>query len=111
MSAKPAETIQTLLEAEEQAKNTIEEARAARDARLKQAAAEADLEITQYREMKDTEYKDAVKKYEGTTGETSERIAAESKQYIKSTINAAKSNKATVADMLVSYVLNVDSTV
>lgn len=104
---KPAETIQTLLEAEQMAKTLVEQARKERDTRLKAAASEADSEIAQYRALKDDEYQAQVKKYVGSTGETSDQIAAVAQKNIKSTIAAAKSNKAAVVDMLVSYVRNV----
>lgn len=109
MGDKPAETIQTLLEAEEAAKTAIEAARKQRDIRLKQAASEADSEIKQYRMQKEEEYQAQVKKYVGSTGETSERIASESKQNIESTVNAAKTNQSAVVDMLVGYVRTIDT--
>ena len=104
---RPAETIQTLLEAEEAAKIAIDKARKDRDARLKQAATEAETEIAEYRAEKEAEYQAEVKKYVGSTGATSERIASESKQSIKATINAAKANKNSVVDLLVSIVRDV----
>lgn len=106
-SEKPAETIQTLLEAEEQAKKAIESARQERDVRLKQAASEAEAEIIDYRAQKDAEYKAQKQKYAGTSEEVSLKIALESKQNIKKTINEAESNKLAVVNMLVRYVKNV----
>lgn len=108
---KPAETIQTLLEAEEAAKTAIEQARKERDTRLKQAASEADSEIAQYRAQKEGEYQTLVQKNVGSTDEVSEKIASESRQNIKSAVNAAKTNKSAVVDMLVSYVRNVDTSI
>ncbi|CDF36134.1 V-type ATP synthase, Subunit G [Chondrus crispus] len=107
MADKPAETIQTLLEAEQMAKTLVEQARKERDVRLKTAASEADAEIAQYRAAKEDEYQAQVKKYVGSTGETSDKIAATAQKNIKSTVAAAKSNKASVVDMLVSYVREV----
>lgn len=89
------------------AKTLVEQARKERDTRLKQAASEADSEIAQYRAQKEEEYQAQVQKYVGSTGETSEQIASTAKQDIKSTIAAAKSNKASVVSMLVSYVRKV----
>lgn len=112
MSAEnPAETIQTLLEAEEQAKIAIDAARKQRDIRLKQAATEADSEIAQYRVAKDAEYKSQLKKFVGSTGAVSEQIAADAKKSIEKTVCAAQANKSTVVAMLVEYVLRVDTSV
>ncbi|PXF40825.1 V-type proton ATPase subunit G [Gracilariopsis chorda] len=108
MSAeKPAETIQTLLEAEEQAKKLIETARIERDSRLKQAASEADAEIAEYRKQKELEYNQKKASFAGSSKESADQIAAESTQKIKRTINEAKGNKAAVVDMLVHYVKTV----
>lgn len=89
------------------AKTLVEKARKERDTRLKTAASEADAEIAQYRASKEEEYQAQVKKYVGSTGETSEQIAASAQKNIRSTTAAAKSNKASVVDMLISYVRNV----
>lgn len=110
-SAKSAETIQTLLEAEQEAKTLVEQARKERDTRLKQAASEADTEIAQYRHSKEEEYQAQIAKVHGSTDEISQRIMAESKQHIKSTTDAAKAHKQEVVDMLVSFVRNVNTSI
>lgn len=108
MSAeKPAETIQTLLEAEEEAKKLIETARKERDTRLKQAASEAEAEIAEYRKEKEVEYNDKKASFAGSSKESADQIAAESTQKIKRTVNEAKAKKAAVVDMLVQYVKTV----
>lgn len=110
MSQKPTETtIQTLLEAEEAAKTAIATAREARDIRLKQAATEADAEIASYRAGKEEEYQAQVKAFVGATGAVSDEIAAGAKKAIGSTIKASAVNKPAVIDMLVSYVVSVDT--
>ncbi|KAI0563764.1 V-type ATP synthase Subunit G [Gracilaria domingensis] len=110
MSAeKPAETIQTLLEAEEEAKKLIETARKERDARLKQAASEADAEINEYRSNKESEYQAQKESYAGSSKESSNQIAAESKVNIKRTINEARASKQAVVDMLVAFVKTVST--
>lgn len=108
-SDKPAETIQTLLEAEEKAKIAIETARKERDARLKQAASEADTEIAQYRAAKEEEYQAQLKKFVGSTGATSEKIAIDAKESITLTKTAAMENQAAVVDMLTQFVRNVET--
>lgn len=110
MSEKPAETIQTLLEAEQEAKTLVEQARKERDARLKQAASEADQEIADYRKSKEAEYQTQLAKVSGTADETSARIKSESDQHIKRTTAAAKSHKKEVVDMLVGFVRDVNTT-
>lgn len=109
MTEKPAETIQTLLEAEQEAKTAVEQARKERDIRLKQAATEADAEIAEYRKSKDADYQLQLAKVAGSTGEASQRIMAESKVHIKSITAAAKTHKKEVVDMLVHYVKNVNT--
>lgn len=110
MSDKPAEIIQTLRDADEQSKATIEAARKDRDARLKQAASEADAEIAAYRAAKDTEYQQKLNSFAGSTGEASERIAADAKKHIDATVEAASGNKDGVVDMLVAFVKDVRAT-
>ena len=105
------ETIQTLLTAEEESKKTVEEARKMRDARLKQAASEAETQIAAYRAEKEQNYQDQIKAVSGSTGATTEQIAADKNQSIKSIKNASKASKPAVVDMLVSFVRNVDTSV
>lgn len=107
MTEKPAEIIQTLREADEQSKATIEAARKERDSRLKQAASEAEIEIAEYRAAKEADYKSQLNKFVGSTGETSEKIAADAKINIDKTVQAAQTNQSAVVDMLVNYVKDV----
>lgn len=111
MSEKPAEIIQTLREADDQSKATIEAARKERDSRLKQAASEADAEIAQYRASREADYQAKLNKFVGSTGETSERIAADAKETIERTVESSKSNQASVVDMLVNFVKDVHTDV
>lgn len=111
MTEKPAEIIQTLREADEESKATIEAARKERDNRLKQAAKEAESEITDYRSTREADYQAQLNKFVGSTGETSEKIAADAKQNIERTANAAKTTKDKVVEMLVSYVKDVRTNV
>lgn len=97
MSDKPAETIQTLLDAEEKAKVVIEKARTERDARLKQAATEADAQIAQYRASKEAEYQSEVRKYDSSSGSASERIKTDAQRDIATATGAAKANKPKVS--------------
>lgn len=107
MTEKPAEIIQTLREADEQSKTTIEAARRERDTRLKQAAIEAEAEITEYRTSRERDYQAQMNSFVGSTGETSEKIASDAKQSIAKTVTAAEGNKLAVVDMLVAYVKDV----
>lgn len=107
MAEKPAEIIQTLREADEQSKATIESARKERDNRLKQAAKEAEAEINEYRAAREADYQARLSKFVGSTGEASEKIAADAKVSIEKTLKSAKSKKSEVVDMLVSYVKEV----
>lgn len=107
MTEKSPEIIQTLRDADEQSKATIEAARKERDSRLKQAASEADAEIAQYRATREADYQAQLNKFVGSTGETSERIAADAKKSIDKTVEASKSNRSSVVEMLVQYVKDV----
>lgn len=107
MSEKPAEIIQTLREADEQSKATIDAARKERDSRLKQAAVEAEAEIAEYRATRDREYHAEMDKSKGSTGDASKKIATDAQKNIERTLASAAGKKAAVVDMLVGYVKDV----
>lgn len=109
MSARPAETIQTLLEAEEAAKGVIDAARADRDARLKAAVDEADAEIGAFKAAKEAEYQAQVKSYSGSSSLSSEQIAADAKKEIEATVAMSAEKKPKVVGMLVKHVVDVDT--
>lgn len=111
MSEKPAEIIQTLREADEQSKATIDAARKARDARLKEAATEAEAEIAKYRADREAKYQAQLSKFVGSTGETSQQIAEDAKSSIAATTSTASVNKPAVVAMLVSHVKNVSTSI
>lgn len=108
MSEKAAETIQTLLEAEESAKTVIDAARVARDARLKAAVDEADAEIGAYRARKDKEYKEKVASYAGLSGESAEEIARNASADVEAVRESAGQRVGEVVDMLVGAVTKVN---
>lgn len=108
MSEKPAETIQTLLEAEESAKTVIDAARVARDARLKAAVDEADAEIAAYRARKDAEYKEKVAKYAGMSGVSADEIARGAQADVEAVRVSAGKKVAEVVEMLVGAVTKVN---
>lgn len=57
MSSQQSQGIQTLLEAEKEAAKIVQEARQYRLQKLKDARTEAELEIEQYKEAKEQEFK------------------------------------------------------
>lgn len=96
MSARPAETIQTLLDAEEAAKGVIDAARRERDARLKQASVEAEAEISAYREKRESEYQAAISSFKGTADKAAEQIARDAKLSIAETRNSCQAKAPAV---------------
>lgn len=96
MSERPAETIQTLLEAEEAAKSVIDSARRDRDARLRQATVEADREINAYRDRREAEYQAQLDALKGDAGNVSDQIARDAENAVKETLEASKKNKQKV---------------
>lgn len=101
MSDKRAQTVKTLLDAEEQAKAMIEAARSERDMRLKQAATEADAQIAKYKSDKEAEYQGEVSKYDSSSGTESTQIKADADRNIKSVTVAAGVNKPKVCLLFV----------
>ncbi len=94
------QTVKTLLDAEEQAKALIEQARSERDARLKQAATEADEQIAKYKADKEAQYQAEVSKYDSSSGTASERIKVDADRDIKSVTYSAAANKPKVSSSL-----------
>lgn len=62
MSAQNTASIQTLLEAEREAQQIVERARAYRQQRLKDARTEAGKDVETYKQKKDAEFKEYEKK-------------------------------------------------
>lgn len=108
MGDKPAETIQTLLHAEEAAKGVIDGARAARDARLKAATDEADAEIAAYRAQREEEYAAQVESYAGQSGDSAAEIARGADADVAAVREASEKNVDAVVGMLVSAVTKVN---
>lgn len=107
MSEKPAEIIQTLREADEQSKATIDAARKERDSRLKQAAVEAEAEIAEYRATREREYLAEMDKSKDSTGDASKKIATDAQENIERTLALTAGKKSAVVDMLAGYVKDV----
>ena len=72
-AARSTETVRTLLQAEAEAAERIQQARRAREERVRKAAAEAEQEIAAYRVRKEEEYQRALRESSGA----SESVAAE----------------------------------
>jgi V-type H+-transporting ATPase subunit G len=85
MASRQPETIQTLIDAEADARMVIAEARKYRDSRVKEADVQARKEIDLYREKREAEYKEEVARIAGNTGSTAETIAKEAQDNVKST--------------------------
>lgn len=108
MSEKRVETVKQLLDAEEEAKRMIEAARAERDARLKQAAAEAEEQIAKFAADKDAEYEAEKNKYIDSSTTESDQIKQEMSRESDTVRLSALTNKSRVVDMLFNYVTNVN---
>mmetsp|Transcript_3892 Transcript_3892/g.7445 ORF Transcript_3892/g.7445 Transcript_3892/m.7445 type:complete len:116 (-) Transcript_3892:129-476(-) len=108
-SGKSMETIHALLEAEKEAATVVEKARKERDARLKQAATEAEAEINAYREAKEKEFLAEVEKYQGSSGDWAKQIAEQTETLINKTQTFSKGKMDEVVAMLVKVVNTVDT--
>ncbi len=86
----------------------IEKARSERDARLKQAAMEADAEIAKFKAEKEAVYNAEVTKFDSTAGSTSLKIRDDADREMNAVKYNAVKNKPAVVDMLFKYVTNVD---
>ena len=108
MSDKRVQTVKMLLDAEEEAKRVIEAARGERDARLKQAAVEAEEQIAKYTADKEAEYQAELGKHSSSAGTESLKIRDDADREMTAVKYAAVKNKPNVVEMLYSFVTNVD---
>ncbi|KAL7276442.1 hypothetical protein RUND412_000581 [Rhizina undulata] len=77
MSAQNSAGIQTLLEAEKEAQKTVQRARAYRTQKVKDARAEAQKEIEQYKKQKEAEFKKFEAEHSGVNAKAEEEAAKE----------------------------------
>mmetsp|Transcript_13817 Transcript_13817/g.29906 ORF Transcript_13817/g.29906 Transcript_13817/m.29906 type:complete len:115 (-) Transcript_13817:219-563(-) len=108
MDKKSPETIQKLLRAEQDAARLVDEARQARNRKLKEAAKEAEAEIAMYRSAKEKEYLAEVEQYKGSSGNVAAQIAADADAKIELLQKTAKVNREEVIRMLSDLVVNVN---
>ncbi|OCB86382.1 Cl-channel protein [Sanghuangporus baumii] len=96
--------IQTLFDAEKDAKRVVEEARKYRAQRLKDARTEADKEIEEYKAMKEEEFKAFEASRQGTTQNSQSAIDKETDEKLEEITKSYEKNKDAVVKKLIDRV-------
>eukprot|EP00871_Galdieria_phlegrea_P002491 jgi/Galph1/3242/GphlegSOOS_G1894.1 len=103
------ETIQILLKAEEEAASLVEQARKDRETRLKQASAQVEKEVNAYKQEKEREYQQELKKHSGLAEENTKRLQQETEQFCDRLRKQFDSKQKEVVTYLKNIVLKVES--
>lgn len=101
MSAQNSSGIQTLLEAERKAQEIVQHARAYRAQRLKAAKTDAAKEVEEYKQNKETEFKNRESQ---NTGQSSE-IKSKAENEVKSDLQTIKEQTASKREEVIKYLL------
>uniref|UniRef100_A0A7N0TL96 V-type proton ATPase subunit G n=1 Tax=Kalanchoe fedtschenkoi TaxID=63787 RepID=A0A7N0TL96_KALFE len=99
--------IQQLLAAEQEAQHIVNVARAAKNARLKQAKEEADKEIAAFRAQMEAEFQKKVAQSSGDSGANVKRLEQETAAKIQHLKTEGSRISQDVVDMLLQYVTTV----
>ncbi|CAM8962123.1 unnamed protein product [Rhodiola kirilowii] len=99
--------IQQLLAAEQEAQHIVNAARAAKNARLKQAKEEADKEIAAFRAQMEADFQKKVAQSSGDSGANVKRLEQETAAKIEHLKTEASRISQDVVDMLLKYVTTV----
>ncbi|XP_076920029.1 V-type proton ATPase subunit G-like [Bidens hawaiensis] len=99
--------IQQLLVAEQEARQIVNTARAAKTNRLKQAQREADEEVAKYRTQMEKEYQKTVSESTGFSGVNVKRLDEETTQKINHLKQQASKVSAEVVKLLMTQVTTV----
>ncbi|KAF8347697.1 H+-ATPase G subunit-domain-containing protein [Amanita rubescens] len=106
MAAQQSQGIQTLLEAEKEAARVVQQARQYRVQKLKDARAEAEREIGEYKQAKDAEFKAFESARTGVTSTVQATIDRETEVKLQAvTESYNKSNDAVVKKLLDRVIL------
>lgn len=101
------DSIQRLIQAEQEAQKIVAAARKARGDRLKQAKAEAEKEIKAYKKQREDQYQKRISDDSSSSGQNAKRLEGETSQQKKSMEKSVAGKKQEVLDMLLRYVQNV----
>mmetsp|Transcript_13196 Transcript_13196/g.25092 ORF Transcript_13196/g.25092 Transcript_13196/m.25092 type:complete len:106 (-) Transcript_13196:545-862(-) len=96
-----------LLKAEEEAQNTVQEARKQKTELLRQAKAEADREVNQYKQTLEQEYQQMLAQGSTDTGAALQRLNAETAKSIENMKARVQQKSGQVAQILVNHVKQV----
>ncbi|KAF8489317.1 V-type ATPase [Gautieria morchelliformis] len=107
MAAQQTQGIQTLLEAEKEAAKVVQQARQHRVQRLKDARAEANREVEEYKRQKEQEYKAFESKHAGSTQYSQSRVDKETDAKIAAIESAYQGRKEAVVQLLLDRVVLV----
>jgi len=107
MSTPNSQGIQTLIDAENEASNIVQNARQYRVKRLKDARAEAAKEIEELKAKKNAEFAEFEKTHSGSTDENAAKANLETEQKLREIETDYNNNKDKVVKQLVDSVLNV----
>lgn len=107
MSASNSSGIQTLLEAERKAQETVQEARAFRSQRLKASKADAAKEIEEYQKTKENEFYSASSKSENEGSQAESTADRNAQKDIDALKTSAEKGRAGVIQYLVEQTTTV----
>ncbi|ODV90571.1 hypothetical protein CANCADRAFT_108032 [Tortispora caseinolytica NRRL Y-17796] len=105
MSAQSSAGIKTLLEAEKEAQEIVQKARAYRTQRLKAARSEAAKEIEEYKKQQEKKFNEFVAQHSGDTTKLESDAAAQVEKEVAAVKEAASKNADKVVDDLVKAIL------
>jgi V-type H+-transporting ATPase subunit G len=99
--------ISELMRAEEQAQNTVKEARKEKTDLLKQAKVEADREVHQYRASLEEEYQHMLTQGSTDTGAALQKLNSDTERTIQEMKGQVQQKSGQVASILVDHVKRV----
>ncbi|KAI0057229.1 V-type ATPase [Artomyces pyxidatus] len=106
-AAQHSQGIQTLLEAEKEAAKVVQQARAYRVQKLKDARTDAQKEISEYRKAKEAEFAEFESSHAGTTQDAQSSIDKETEVKLKAITDAYTTHKDEVVQKLLDRVVLV----
>ncbi|EWC43452.1 V-type proton ATPase subunit G [Drechslerella stenobrocha 248] len=107
MSAQNSHGIQTLLNSEQEAQKIVQKARAHRVQRVKDARAEAQREIEEYRRKKEEEFAKFEAEHSGINAQAEKDAEKEIEGKLKEIALAGEQNRAQVVKDLITAVTSV----
>mmetsp|Transcript_25295 Transcript_25295/g.63446 ORF Transcript_25295/g.63446 Transcript_25295/m.63446 type:complete len:114 (+) Transcript_25295:81-422(+) len=102
-------TVQTLLDAEDEASQIVARARKNKTQRLKEARDEAEKEIAEYRAQKERDFQAEKARTLGSTDSEKKQLQMDADIQLNEVDGLYNKNKDRVADLLVYYVTEVNT--